>query len=149
MLSELQVGLQITVIGMGLVFALLAFLAVLIALLLRIDNPRRRSGEEEGTRGRGEEKTLRGRAGEVAASSEIASSPHIPVSSAPRRPGSRDAELTPEMLAAVMVAVRMHRRIRRQQAAPAMRSHQPSTLHSRWIGAGRTSQNQSWQPRRR
>jgi glutaconyl-CoA/methylmalonyl-CoA decarboxylase subunit delta len=131
MLSELQVGLQITLIGMGLVFALLAFLAVLIALLLRLDNPRRRRG------------------GEAVASNESASSPQLTGSSAPRLPGSRDAELTPEMLAAVMVAVRMHRRIRRQQAAPAMRSHQPSTLHSRWIGAGRTSQNQSWQPRRR
>ena len=58
-------------------------------------------------------------------------------------------ELSPEMLAAVMVAVRMHRRIRRKQAAPAMRTHQPGTLPSRWIGAGRAIQNLSWHPRHR
>ncbi|HEY3342908.1 MAG TPA: hypothetical protein VGK81_12855, partial [Anaerolineae bacterium] len=56
-------------------------------------------------------------------------------------------ELAPEMLAAVMVATRMHRRVRRKQAAPAMRTHQPGTLPSRWVGAGRTSQNQNWHPR--
>ena len=63
--------------------------------------------------------------------------------------GAQAADLPPDMLAAVMVAVRMHRRIRRKQAAPAMRTHQPGTLPSRWIGAGRASQNLSWHPRRR
>ena len=66
-------------------------------------------------------------------------------------PSAQDAsgadELSPEMLAAVMVAVRMHRRIRRNQAAPAMRTHQPGSLPSRWIGAGRAGQNQTWHPR--
>ncbi len=64
-------------------------------------------------------------------------------------PSGQAKELTPEMLAAVMVAVRMHRRIRRKQAAPAMRTHQPGTLPSRWIGSGRVAQTQTWHPRRR
>ena len=64
-------------------------------------------------------------------------------------PSGQAKELTPEMLAAVMVAVRMHRRIRRKQAAPAMRTHQPDTLPSRWIGSGRVAQTQTWHPRRR
>ena len=64
-------------------------------------------------------------------------------------PSGQARELTPERLAAVMVAVRMHRRIRRQQAAPAMRTHQPGTLPSRWIVTGRVAQTQTWHPRRR
>ncbi|HEY3291147.1 MAG TPA: hypothetical protein VGK87_13550 [Anaerolineae bacterium] len=64
-------------------------------------------------------------------------------------PSGRAKELTPEMLAAVMVAVRLHRRIRRKQAAPAMRTHQPGTLPSRWIGAGRVAQTQNWHKHRK
>jgi Na+-transporting methylmalonyl-CoA/oxaloacetate decarboxylase gamma subunit len=56
------------------------------------------------------------------------------------------ADLAPELLAAVFLAVREHRRVRRKQAAPAMRSHQPGSLPSRWVGAGRTRQNRSWAP---
>ena len=116
MLQNLGNGIQITVIGMGLVFLLLALLWGLMTLLLRLD---------------------RSRASDT-------------VTAQPRAAAKTDLEhLSPEMLAAVMVAVRMHRRIRRKQAAPAMRSHQPGTLPSRWVGAGRTGQNQSWQPGRR
>jgi glutaconyl-CoA/methylmalonyl-CoA decarboxylase subunit delta len=43
-----------------------------------------------------------------------------------------------------MIAVRAHIRVRRKQAAPAMRSHQPGTLPSRWVATGRTRQNRSW-----
>ena len=52
----------------------------------------------------------------------------------------------PALLAAVMIAVRAHIRVRRKQAAPAMRSHQPGTLPSRWVASGRTRQNRSWAP---
>ena len=115
MLQNLGYGIQITIIGMGLVFLLLALLWGLMTLLLRLD---------------------RSRATEA-------------IPSQPRDALKKGADqLSPETLAAVMVAVRMHRRIRRKQAAPAMRSHQPGTLPSRWVGAGRTGQNQNWQPRR-
>ncbi|HEX9189094.1 MAG TPA: OadG family protein [Vicinamibacteria bacterium] len=52
----------------------------------------------------------------------------------------------PVLLAAIMIAVRAHIRVRRKQAAPAMRSHQPGTLPSRWVASGRTRQNRSWAP---
>jgi glutaconyl-CoA/methylmalonyl-CoA decarboxylase subunit delta len=51
---------------------------------------------------------------------------------------------SPELLAAIAVAVRTHRRTLRKQAAPIMRSHPPGTLNSRWVGAGRTRQNRTW-----
>ena len=54
--------------------------------------------------------------------------------------------LEPELLAAITIAVRAHVRILRKQAAPAMRAHQPGSLPSRWVGAGRTRQNRSWAP---
>jgi Na+-transporting methylmalonyl-CoA/oxaloacetate decarboxylase gamma subunit len=60
-------------------------------------------------------------------------------------PDAIDAEL----LAAVVVACRAHRMTRRKQAAPEMRTHQPGTLASRWVGSGRTRQNRSWAPRGR
>jgi sodium pump decarboxylase gamma subunit len=59
------------------------------------------------------------------------------------------AGLDPALLAAIMIAVRAHIRVRRKQAAPAMRSHQPGTLPSRWVASGRTRQNRSWAPRGR
>lgn len=123
MVQNLALGIGLTLAGMGLVFALLALLWLTMTVLLRLDS--RQSGEEE-RGGRGER-----------------------VSVVPSPTSASTAELSPEMLAAVMVAVRMHRRIRRKQAAPAMRSHQPGTLPSRWIGAGRTSQNQNWHRGRR
>jgi sodium pump decarboxylase gamma subunit len=52
----------------------------------------------------------------------------------------------PALLAAIMIAVRAHIRVRRKQAAPSMRSHQPGTLPSRWVASGRTRQNRSWAP---
>jgi hypothetical protein len=52
--------------------------------------------------------------------------------------------VSPELLAAIAVAVRAHRRMLRRQAAPTMRQHPPGTLHSRWVGSGRTRQNRSW-----
>ena len=116
MAQNLANGLQITIIGMGLVFLLLAVLWGLMTLLLRLDRSR---------------------------------APDATPTKLPAAQTTDATQLSPEMLAAVMVAVRMHRRIRRKQAAPAMRSHQPGTLQSRWVGAGRTGQNQVWQPRRR
>ena len=58
----------------------------------------------------------------------------------------RAAALDPDVLAAVVIACRAHRMARRKQAAPEMRTHQPGSLPSRWLGAGRTRQNRSWAP---
>jgi Na+-transporting methylmalonyl-CoA/oxaloacetate decarboxylase gamma subunit len=56
------------------------------------------------------------------------------------------AALSPELLAAVVIACRAHRMARRKQAAPEMRTHEPGSLPSRWVGTGRTRQNRSWAP---
>jgi glutaconyl-CoA/methylmalonyl-CoA decarboxylase subunit delta len=125
MVQNLALGVALTVAGMGLVFALLAVLWLLMTILLRLDS-------------RGDK--AKRRQGDAAQETVTV----VPALSSPNA-----SELSPEMLAAVMVAVRMHRRVRRKQAAPAMRSHQPGALPSRWIGAGRASQNQNWHPGRR
>ena len=76
--------------------------------------------------------------------------PAAPGAKAPAaRPGAATAAQAgpdPALLAAIMIAVRAHIRVRRKQAAPAMRSHQPGTLPSRWVASGRTRQNRSWAP---
>jgi len=52
-----------------------------------------------------------------------------------------------ELVAAILTATLVHRALRRREAAPVMRSYLPgSQLHtSRWVGAGRARQIQSWQ----
>ena len=112
-MDTLGAGLRLTVFGMGLVFLLLAGLAALLALLLRLDRP----------------------------PSEAAPQP-LPAAGASA--GTRLEEPGPELLAAITIAVRAHVRVRRKQAAPAMRSHQPGSLPSRWVASGRTRQNRSW-----
>ena len=75
--------------------------------------------------------------------------PKARASMAAPRPGASPVAETgpdPALLAAIMIAVRAHIRVRRKQAAPAMRSHQPGTLPSRWVASGRTRQNRSWAP---
>jgi Na+-transporting methylmalonyl-CoA/oxaloacetate decarboxylase gamma subunit len=111
-MNSLQIGLQLTVFGMGIVFFLLAVMAVLIALLTRWDR--------------------------------------APVeTTAPAPPSEFPEGLDANVLAAITIAARAHRIVLRQQAAPAMRKHQPGTLPSRWVGIGRTRQTSSWRPIRR
>ena len=115
------VGIELTVYGMGLVFLLLALLWCLIALMVRLD----RSESEAPPPGSTE-----------------------PVG-AEVREVVRDAApgaLSGEVLAAVVIACRAHRMARRKQAAPEMRTHEPGSLPSRWVGTGRTRQNRSWAP---
>jgi Na+-transporting methylmalonyl-CoA/oxaloacetate decarboxylase gamma subunit len=52
--------------------------------------------------------------------------------------------MDPALLAAVVIACRAHRMARRQQAAPEMRTHEPGSLPSRWVGIGRSRQVRSW-----
>jgi sodium pump decarboxylase gamma subunit len=117
----IDTGLRITFFGMGLVFLLLALLWVLMAALLRLDRFPAAQEEQES-------------ASQAATAGMGARAP---------------AELEPDKLAAIAIAVLTHRAVRRKQAAPAMRSHWPGTLldASRWVAAGRTRQNRAWQPR--
>jgi Na+-transporting methylmalonyl-CoA/oxaloacetate decarboxylase gamma subunit len=109
-MNNLGWGLQITALGMGLVFGLLALLWGLLTLVLKLDAPQTPA----------------------------------PVS----EPAAATAPaLDPAIVAAITVAVLAHSAQRRAEAAPQMRMHWPgSLLHaSRWVSAGRTRQNHSWQ----
>jgi sodium pump decarboxylase gamma subunit len=113
------VGFELTIYGMGLVFLLLAVLWGMIALLVRLDNP------------------------PVPAEEVAAVTPRA------RAVASAEPSLDPALLAAIVVACRAHRMARRKQAAPELRTHEPGSLPSRWVGSGRTRQNRSWAPRGR
>ena len=130
-MENLGWGLQMTVLGMGIVFALLALLWALLHLVLKLE----RSGEPLSA-----EASI-GHTEAIAAVADDAIGRQIPV--APTVQGM-DAHL----VAAIMVATLTHREVRRLEAAPAMRSAWPgSQLYaSRWVTAGRTRQNRSWQP---
>lgn len=118
--ERLFTGLNITILGMGLVFLLLALLWGLLTLMLRLDRqPPSRVAEDGAARGR-----VR---------------------------GAKRVRVAPDVLAAITVAVFTHRAVLRKRAAPSMRSHWPGSIlfASRWVGAGRHQQTQSWHPRKR
>jgi Na+-transporting methylmalonyl-CoA/oxaloacetate decarboxylase gamma subunit len=107
-MESLREGLLVSALGIGLVFAVLALLAGLVAALAGLD----------------------------------ARQP--PVALASPHPGPDH-----DTLAAVAVAVRLHLRALRRQAAPVARVHSPGALPSRWVSTGRTRQNRSFTPRGR
>lgn len=55
-----------------------------------------------------------------------------------------DVAIDPALLAAITVAIVTHEAVRRKQAAPAMRTHWPGSLPSRWLTVGRSRQNRTW-----
>ncbi len=57
--------------------------------------------------------------------------------------------LDADAISAITIAVMTHRAVRRKQAAPAMRRHQPGTLPSRWVAIGRARQQTNGQSSRR
>jgi glutaconyl-CoA/methylmalonyl-CoA decarboxylase subunit delta len=139
-MGDLEFGLRMTVLGMGIVFAMLLLLWGLLALAVRLDRP----GEAvEGV----------GACGAVAAAAAVQpdapSPPSAPAASPVEILG--EAGLDPALVAAITIAVRRHAEARRLQAAPAMRSYWPGSLlfASRWVAAGRTRQGQSWRRRPR
>jgi len=123
-------GLQITALGMGLVFGLLALLWGLLTLVQRLDKPAAAPPPPAATPETAAVPTTDGPAGRVVPTVQ-----------------GMDAEL----VAAILVATLAHRAISRREAAPAMRSYWPGSLlyASRWVGAGRARQNHSWQRRGR
>jgi Na+-transporting methylmalonyl-CoA/oxaloacetate decarboxylase gamma subunit len=114
-------GLQITLMGMGLVFALLTLLWGLLRLVLWLDRP--------------VAKTV----------------PAAPPAAAGAPAEAPPADIDADLVAAILVATMAHRAVRRREAAPVMRSYWPGSLlyASRWVGAGRARQNQSWTGRGR
>ena len=116
MMDNLLWGLQTTVLGMGLVFGLLALMWGLLTLALRLDKP---------------------------LGSALPSAGLLPQQSPePAMPQGLDHAT----VAAILIATLTHRAQRRREAAPVMRSYWPGSLlyASRWVGAGRARQNQGW-----
>ncbi len=133
-MENLGTGITLTVVGMGLVFAVLILLAVLIAVGMRL-------GDRAGDRA----------ARQPAPESEVQQT-HSALTLHRLTPLERlgdqsDHQPTADELAAITIAVRVHQIVRRKQAAPAMRTHQPGALPSRWLAIGRARQNQTWQRR--
>ena len=112
-MENLLWGLQTTVLGMGLVFGLLALMWGLLTLALRLDTP--------------------------LAPPPPAAAPRPAQAPEPAMAPGLDAQT----VAAIVVATLAHRAQRRREAAPAMRSYWPGSLlyASRWVGAGRARQN--------
>jgi sodium pump decarboxylase gamma subunit len=120
-MDNLGFGLQVTVLGLGIVFGLLIVLWLLLTAALRFES-RRPVAEAEPAR-----VTIR------------------PLDA------SAAGEIEPALVAAIAVAIARHADLRRRQAAPAMRSYWPGSLlfASRWVAAGRMRQGQSWRRRSR
>ncbi len=125
-MSDLAFGLRLTALGMGIIFGLLALLWAGLNGLGRLDAwlvARARAREEEAPE---EDEDEAGGARPAAA------------------PG--EEEPSPELLAAVAIAVATHAALVRREAAPTQRAFQPGSqlFASRWLAAGRTRQTRSY-----
>ena len=134
-MDNLGWGLQISILGMGLVFALLALLWGLLHLVLRLEK-----GPVEPISGEASTDA----AERIAAVADNAIGAQVPVT---RTVHGMDADL----VAAIALATLTHRAVRRREAAPVMRSYWPGSLlyASRWVASGRSRQNHSWERRHR
>lgn len=132
-MENLAWGLQMTVLGMGLVFALLGLLWGLLTLVQKLDKEPVTAVSAE---------TANALAERIAAVADDAVGAQVP-----ERPTVNG--LPADLVAAILVATLKHKLTLRRQAAPVMRSYWPGSqlFASRWVNAGRARQNHSWQPR--
>lgn len=130
-MDNMGFGLWMTVMGMGTVFGLLAVLMGVLWLIGRMDElPGRRKAsptKAEGAHAPSEDTLVEASEAEPAAA----------------------GDLTAEQIAAIAIAVITHAKVRRGQAAPAMRRVAPGSqlFASRWVSVGRSYQNQPWKTR--
>jgi sodium pump decarboxylase gamma subunit len=119
-MDNLGFGLWMTAMGMGTVFLLLVLLMLALRLIGWIDQ-------------RGD----RRRAVVATAGAEAAGAP---------AGAEASGTLSEEEVAAITIAVITHARVRRLQAAPAMREYEPGShlFANRWVGIGRGYQKQPW-----
>ena len=131
-MENLEWGLKMTVLGMGLVFALLGLLWGLLTVVLMLDKePEKPVSPLDAT----------AEAERIAAVAAQAVGAQVP------EPATVNG-MAADLVAAIMVATMKHRLTLRREAAPLMRSIQPGRLHtSRWVAAGRARQTTTWQPR--
>jgi sodium pump decarboxylase gamma subunit len=120
-MDNIGFGLYMTAMGMGTVFALLLLLMLVLRVIGWADARAARR------------------------------TPVAPVAApaAEEDAGEVDDALTAEEIAAITIAVITHARVRRGQAAPAMRQVAPGSqlFASRWVAVGRSYQNQPWKSR--
>ena len=131
-MEHLGWGLQMTVLGMGLVFSLLALLWGLLTVVLMFDKV---EGEPEASADDDDD-------GEEAYAAEEEEA-------APA--GNFINGMPADMFAAMSVAVIKHALDLRRQAAPIVCVSAPDggAEASRWLAGGRARQNNSWQPKGR
>lgn len=173
-MDDILFGLQITAVGMGVVFLLLLVLMVVLMAIGQIDSPRPRLRRGPASQGQpGEAVTapadgsLEGQDAPAAQLLDAGADPaHAPNGAAPGDQADDPAEaatpagptprveilhdgLNADQMTAIALAVIKHTQVRRNQAAPAMRVHSPGSLihSSRWIAVGRSAQNQNWRRR--
>jgi len=132
-MENLAWGLQMTVLGMGLVFALLGLLWGLLTIVLILDKEPKPPMSEQETHAVAER---------IAALADDAVGAQVP------EPATVNG-MPGDLVAAILVATMRHKLTLRRQAAPIMRTYWPGSqlFASRWVAAGRTRQNYSWQPR--
>ena len=132
-MENLGWGLQMTVLGMGLVFALLALLWGLLMLVLYLDKEPKSPMSAHETHAEAER---------IAAVADDAIGAQVP------EPATVNG-MPADLVAAILVATMKHKLTLRRQAAPLMRTYWPGSqlFASRWVAAGRTRQNYTWQPR--
>lgn len=125
-MEDLQWGLMMMVVGMGVVFALLFLLTGVLMLIGRLDRP----------------------AVEEPEPIEQAVEPDALIEAAPAdapAPAVRIVAdgLDEDQVAAITVAVLTHAETRRRKAAPETRAHAPGSqlFASRWLSVGRGLQN--------
>ena len=130
-MDNLGWGLQITVLGMGIVFGLLALLWGVLTLVMRFDRPAAAPSAAPS------DTTARRRRAKPA---------KAPPAGTPQLIAHRVDGMDADLVAAIVVATLAHSAKRRQEAAPAMRSYWPGSLlyASRWLASGRMRQNMSW-----
>ena len=134
-MENLGWGLQMTVLGMGLVFALLALLWVLLTVVLMLDKEDKEEVPVSGLDATDE-------AERIAAEADDAVGAQTPESHTIHG-------VAADLVAAIQIAVMKHKMILRGEAAPMMRTAWPGTQPSRWSAAGRVRQTNTWTPRGR
>ena len=136
-MEHMNWGLQMTVLGMGLVFALLALLWLLLTIVLKLDKedePEEEISPQEAT---------------VEAERIAAIADQAVGAQTPERPTVNG--MPADLVAAILVATHKHRTSMRRQAAPLVRTVWPGSqiFASRWLATGRARQTNNWQPRGR
>lgn len=132
-MENLEWGLKMTVLGMGLVFALLGLLWAMLTVVLMLDKePKAEVSPQAAT----------AEAERIAAVADAAVGAQTP------EPATVNG-MPADLVAAILVATMKHKLTLRRQAAPFMRSYWPGSqlFASRWVATGRARQTYNWQPR--